>query len=699
MAKEITLHIDGQDVTVSEGTTILQAAESIGVEIPHLCYFEGLPPSGSCRLCLVEIEGQSRLAVSCMQRVKEGMVVRTASERVTASRRFILELIWSTHDGDCTTCEKAGACDLQRYTYDLAVDKRKYGLYTPDEIPADLGDPLIERDLHLCILCGRCIRACREKSQGILDFMERGMSTIVTTSLNEPLVESGCDFCGSCIEVCPVGCLVERDRKLRGREWDFESAETRCGLCSLGCDLILDRAHGEPVRARPGADGYLCVRGKFGWDYLTSEERLDVPLVRNGERLEEATWEEALDRAASGLKGAGRVAGMIGPNVTNETVKAFGEFFRVALGSADVSFTGSDVPFDALSTFGNLKALAGVADLEKARKILAIGPALAEGFPRARLAIKRAVDNGAKLIVVDSDDSELTKLATVHLKTKPGAERDALRAIGRVLIGADFLNPEAVEGIRGAKEWIDELAGTNVDAGVPSGAIVEAAKAFAKGKGVVASADVRPETLRWCAALLMLTGRRKRSLLPLHSSANPWAGLLLGDVAEQAPGGEGGLYVLGADPARGVSLPAAGFLVVQDLFLTETAKKADVVLPLRGFLEMEGTVVGADGRLVPVAPALPSDVPPAWKTLGDVAERLGKPLPSASLRDLRTAAKETIGAAAGVPTFPSTNGSEDPGDLRPYDRFALPEPSWTARSQIRDGGSAVSARAKEEVAT
>ncbi|UCF10911.1 MAG: (2Fe-2S)-binding protein [Candidatus Bipolaricaulota bacterium] len=701
MAKEISLSIDGRTATVAEGTTILQAAETVGIEIPRLCYFAGLPPSGSCRLCLVELEGQGRLAVACTQRVKDGMAVHTRSERVDEARSFVLELIWSTHPGDCTTCEKSGACDLQKYTYDYDVDKHRYPLHVPDGFPTAYDDPLIERDLSLCILCGRCIRACREQSQGILDFMQRGMATAVTTSLDKPLVDSGCDFCGGCVAVCPVGCLVERNRKLRGREWELESSATRCGFCSLGCDLIVDSAHGQIVRTRPGEDGYLCVRGKFGWDYLASDNRLDAPLVRSGGALEETTWEEALARAAKGLADTGSVAGIVGPNVTNEAVKAFGDLVTGSLNGETVALSSGGSSTGVLATFGSLKALADLADLERAKKILAVGPALAEGYPRARLAIKRAVGRGAKLIVIDPGDSELTALATLHLKPPAGSEADVLSAIGKALIMGDLHNADAVEQIRGGADAAARISEQEVPAtGIGPGQITEAAKLFAEGKGVLMAAGVPCVAIRRGAALLLLTGRVKGSLLLPYAAANPWSGVLLGADAGLSGIEAKGLVVLGADPAATGSMPSASFLVVQDLFLTETARKADVVLPLRGIAEEEGTVIGAGGKLINVSAAAPSDLPATWQVLADLATAAGKPLPYASLRDVRTAVKDAIASLEGELQFPSLSGAGDPGELRPYGRFELPEPSWVARSQIRGGGVApgVQGRAEEVAA-
>jgi len=694
MANQINLSIDGQTVTVPEGTTILQAAETVEIEIPRLCYFEGLPPSGSCRLCLVELEGQGRLAVSCTQRVKEGMAVHTRSDRVDEARKFVLELIWSTHPGDCTTCEKSGACDLQKYTYDYDVDKRRYPLDVPEGFPLAYDDPLIERDLSLCILCGRCIRACRDKSQGILDFMRRGMSSVVTTSLDKPLVESGCDFCGSCVAVCPVGCLVERNRKLRGREWEFESAETRCGLCSLGCDLVVDTVHGRIVRTRPGQDGYLCVRGKFGWDHLTSEDRLSRPLIRDGAGFREVGWDEALDTIVKKLtdirssKGSAAIGGIIGGHVSNEAIYAFGELFRTAIGTENIaSATGNSVASQVLDAFGNLAVLGSVSDLERAKKILAVGATLGESYPRARLAIKRAVDNGAKLIVIDSADSELTGLATLYLKAKTGAEAAVLEGIARGLIDAELHDAEFLASVEGVSEEIAKIGAHDAgQTGVSDEQIAEAVKLFAKRKGVVALSDLRRDTVSRALALLMLTGRSKHALLPLHPEANPWADVLLEQDSMRVLGKDlAALFVVSADPvATRDGFPDVEFLVVQDLFLTETAKRADVVLPLSGFPEEEGTVLGPGGRLIAVSAAAPPLAPPTWEMFSQLSEKLGHETGHRSFRDVQTAVKETVSklSAESAVRFPGLSGTGEIQDLPSFSRFDLPASSWTAHSQI-----------------
>lgn len=718
MSKQITLNIDGQTVTVPEGTTILEAAGMAEIEIPRLCYFEGLPPSGTCRLCLVEIEGQERLAVSCTQRVKEGMVVHTRTERVSEARRFVLELIWSTHPGDCTTCEKSGACDLQRYTYEYDVDKARYPMYVPEGSPGTHDDPLIERNLSLCILCGRCIRVCREQGQGILDFMQRGMATVVTTSLDKPLHESGCDFCGSCIAVCPVGCLVERNRKLRGREWELEPKETRCGLCSLGCDLVIDVAHGRIVRTRPGKDGYLCVRGKFGWDFLVSEDRLSQPLVRDGDAFRECSWDEALNTVAQHLakireaRGPDTVGGVIGGHVSNEAIYLFGKLFRAGVGTNNVDsaagLAGANVAAQVLDAFGNLRPLSSAADLERAKTILSVGPELGESYPRARLAIKRAVGKGAKLIVVDPSESELARLATIHLKPKAGTEVVVLEGVIRTLIDEGLHDTEFLSSCEGSSEGTMSVGSYDASlTGIADAEVQEAAKLFAKGRAVIALSDLREETVARALALLMLTGRSKHGLLALFPMANPWGAAMLirGDAIPETAGLSAqqmldkdspiaALYVVTADPVGsfggkdGVKekLSSLEFLVVQDLFLTKTAQLADVVLPLNGFLEEEGTVFGAGGKLLTMTAAAPARHPPLWQVFSKLSERLDHAMGYRSIREIRTKVKELISEGKEGPTyrFPSLT---DKGDTRakglpPFSRFSLPETSWSARSQI-----------------
>jgi predicted molibdopterin-dependent oxidoreductase YjgC len=292
-------------------------------------------------------------------------------------------------------------------------------------------------------------------------------------------------------------------------------------------------------------------------------------------------------------------------------------------------------------------------------------------------------------------------MATLHLKPAAGSETDVLRAMAAALVAGDLHNAEAVAQTSGGTDAIAQLSTQGISAtGVGPEAIAEAAKLFAKGKGVLVAAGVPCGAVRLGAALLLLTGRTKASLLLPYAAANPWSGAVLGvDVGLSGIEAKG-LYVLGADPAADGSMPAAGFLVVQDLFLTETAKKADVVLPLRGFAEEEGTVIGAAGKLINVSAAAPTDLPATWRVLADIAGAAGKPLPYSSIRDVRAAMKDALAAREGELRFPTFNGDGDPEGRNPYSRFELPEPSWVARSQIRDGGAAHGVREMaEEVAT
>jgi NADH dehydrogenase/NADH:ubiquinone oxidoreductase subunit G len=225
MANMVNLKIDGKEIKAPEGTNLIDAAELGGIHIPNLCYLKGLKGIGACRLCLVEIEGMKAPMIACTTKVKEGMSVNTKTEKVQEVRKFVIDLILSMHPLDCMTCTKAGVCNLQQYAYDFEIKessftRKKFG-FVPDE-----ANPFIKRDPDYCVLCGRCVRVCKDQGTNVLDFMGRGVGSKVTTANDKPLQESGCTFCGSCVDVCPVNALLEADRWRKGREWEYDKVNS-----------------------------------------------------------------------------------------------------------------------------------------------------------------------------------------------------------------------------------------------------------------------------------------------------------------------------------------------------------------------------------------------------------------------------------------------------------------------------------------
>jgi NADP-reducing hydrogenase subunit HndD len=344
---EITLSVDDQEVTVPRGATILEAARRLGVKIPTLCHMKELLPAGACRLCLVEVEGARNLVTACANPVSQGMKITTSNDRITQARRLVLELILSDHPLDCMTCEKAGDCKLQDLAYELEVTGSRFK-GEQHHYPVDLTNPFIVRDYNKCVLCERCIRACDEL-QGItaIDYAGRGFDTKVTVPFDRGLKGSDCVFCGQCVQACPTGALTERKATGKGRAWETTKVRTTCPYCGVGCQLWLHVKDGKiskvtAVKEAQPNKGRLCVKGRFGYDFIYSEERLKTPLIRRNGQFHEASWDEALNLIVDKFKtiiaedGPDAIAGVSCSRSINEDSYQMQKLFRSVLGTNNI---------------------------------------------------------------------------------------------------------------------------------------------------------------------------------------------------------------------------------------------------------------------------------------------------------------------------------------------------------------------------
>ncbi len=331
----ISLTINGLNVEVEPGDTILQAAEKLGIRIPTFCYEPELSQVGACRMCVVEVEKARTLVASCCTPATEGMVVQTDTERVFEARRANLSLLLASHPLDCLTCEKTGSCKLQDYCYDYGISESDF---KGERLEHALDDtnPFFVRDMNKCILCGLCVRKCDEiNGAAAIEFMNRGFDSKVTTFFDDPLEESTCVFCGMCVDSCPVGALTPKESMRGGRSWQLSSVKTVCPYCGTGCGLELFVRDNQVVGVKgdkesPANNGHTCVKGHFGTGFLKHPDRLKNPLVRKNGELVESSWEDALRLVASKLKEfkPSEIAGLASARATNEENYLFQKLLR-----------------------------------------------------------------------------------------------------------------------------------------------------------------------------------------------------------------------------------------------------------------------------------------------------------------------------------------------------------------------------------
>jgi predicted molibdopterin-dependent oxidoreductase YjgC len=341
--KEIKLTIDGQKVTVQVGTTVLNAARQAGIYIPTLCCDDDLEPYGACRMCIVEIEGMRGMPTACTTAAADGMLVRTDTEEVNKVRRMICEMMIADHPADCLSCSSNQKCELQKVASHLGVNQQRLP-NTARETAVDESNPFFVRDLSKCILCGRCVRACHEiRGVGAIELAGRGYESRVAAFADMPIADSVCESCGECVDRCPVAALSVKSEVLP----PVREVKTVCPYCGCGCGLVLGIRSGRIVSVRGDVDhvvnrGSLCVKGRFGLDFVNAEDRLTKPLIRRDGELKEVEWDEALDFVADNFKriksvhGADAIAGLASAKCTNEENYLFQKFMRAVIGTNNI---------------------------------------------------------------------------------------------------------------------------------------------------------------------------------------------------------------------------------------------------------------------------------------------------------------------------------------------------------------------------
>jgi NADH-quinone oxidoreductase subunit G len=635
MADLVKVTINGEEFEVEKGARLIDVCREKGFAIPSFCYYSDLALQASCRMCLVRIEKMPKLQTSCTVTCTDGMAVTTQSEEIEKAQRGMVEFLLANHPLDCPVCDRGGECELQEMVFDWGGLEERF-TERKNYHPEKYLSPIVANDPQRCILCKRCTRVCDEwMGEDAIEAGGRGAHTVIGTYggwLN-------CSQCGNCIEVCPTGTLLDATYRHQTRPWELNRTVSTCTFCSDGCQLNVGSRAGEVMRvvARDryvnGHNGeFLCIKGRFAHPFVNHEERIRTPLIRyrKGGKLIPATWDEAVAFAAQKLRevkeahGAGSVAVVGSPRLTNEANWALLKFAREAIGTDKVTATEA---FTLAPFFANLTApLATHGDIRHAKTIILIGGEPEELQPLTGKQIRQAVRNGgARLVILNSVPIRLRLHGSTFLHLSPGAEDAAVLALASAGDAEEAARKAGVEArvFEDVRRLVEETEGDVV--------VMFGGELSAEAQGVLA---------RWPAALGERVGRRLLfHPLPLFNNSigihdlGLMSGLNPLQVLDAAGTDVRAMYVAGSFlPAhlagREDALSRLDFLVVQELFLTGTTDQADVVFPAASFAEVDGTFTNNGGLVQRVRQSIQPihQAKPDWAITSQLASALGTDL-------------------------------------------------------------------------
>ena len=715
----INLTIDGQEIQVPKGTMLLDACRQAGADIPTLCYDPDLRLAGSCRMCVVEAKGRPALVASCVMPAENGMVIETESPDVVEARTVVLELLAARHKFECPTCESDGSCKLQDYMYRYGVKESRFAGEGPHFYTED-PNPFIERDYDKCIMCTRCVRACEEITGAqAINIEDRGHHAKIATPFDGKLADSTCVFCGQCVMVCPVGALTSKVAAGKGKPFQNEKVLTTCTYCGTGCTFELNVKNDKVVgvtslrdeKWSPVNKGALCVKGRFGWDFIHSPDRLTTPLIKENGEFREASWDEALDLAAKKLQdikekhGSDSLAVFSSARVSNEENYLAQKFARAVLGTNNVdhcarlchasSVAGIGAAFGSGAMTNSINDFAQEADC-----IFVIGSNTTENHPVIGYKIKQNVrKKGAKLVVADPRCTDLASMADVFMQFRPGTDVALMNGMMNVIIAENILDQDFIakrtENFEAFKQVVEKYTPEYIEpiTGVAAEDIRKAARIYAESGASaicysmgITQHSTGTDNVKSCCNLAMLTGNIGRpgtgvnalrgqnnvqgacdmGALPVVYTAyqavtnpdiqakfekawgvslSPKIGLTITQTIPAALHGQiKGLFVLGENPMVSdpdiahveEALENLDCLIVQDIFLTQTAEKADIVFPGFSFAEKDGTFTSTERKVQRIRRAVsgPGQSKDDWQIICELANRLGYPMSYANAEEI-----------------------------------------------------------------